>query len=145
MPIHLSRSFLAGSLLMTLLACGDGTSPKSAGGDPDAFVPVETADARAEEPDADPLSGLDASYLDELRPEEWAALCQWMASVQGGPRTVRCDGGISVTVNPVAECLAQSERPHCTVGSLRACVSAEALDLCASAPAECRVFYECAG
>jgi hypothetical protein len=87
----------------------------------------------------------DAAYMDALDASTWAALCQWMVDTQGGPHSVSCDGGVSVTIDPVSDCLTQTARPHCTVGVFRACITAQARDLCADAPPECKAFYACAG
>src|SRR5258706_16037956 len=87
----------------------------------------------------------DSAFMDALDSATWAALCQWMVDTQGGPHSVSCDGGVSVSIDPVSDCIAQTARPHCTVGVFRACIAAQARDLCANAPAEGRTFYQCAG
>lgn len=83
-------------------------------------------------------------YLDDLTAAEHEALCTWMVEIQGGPHSVECGGGVTITIDPVASCL-ELVWPHCQVGLLADCVAAQAVDLCASSPAECAAFYQCAG
>ena len=82
-------------------------------------------------------------FLDELEPGDWEAICTWMVEIQGGPHTLQCDEGVSITIDTVEECAERSEFPHCQVGLLVACVSAQAEDLCGDAPAACDDFYAC--
>lgn len=101
-------------------------------------------DATSADAAADALAlGVDSErFLDDLTGDEHLALCEWMVAIQGGPHSIDCGGGITVTIDPVAECL-QLEWPHCQVGLLADCVAAQSYDLCASSPPACAVFYEC--
>jgi hypothetical protein len=109
-------------------------------------LPVEADAAASVSVDAD-ATALDldrGQYLDDLTPDELAELCEWMVAVQGGPHTVDCGDGVMVTIDPVDDCLAQPQWPHCEVGLIADCIETQAADLCADASPECDAFYACA-
>ena len=82
-------------------------------------------------------------FLDELSPQDWTEICTWMIEIQGGPHSVECGEGVTITIDTVDECSNRSEFPHCAVGLLADCVTAQAEDLCGDAPAACDTFYAC--
>ena len=82
-------------------------------------------------------------FLDELTPQDWTEICTWMVDIQGGPHSVECGDGVTITVDTVEECSSRTEFPHCAVGLLADCVAAQAEDLCGDAPAACDTFYAC--
>jgi len=135
------RPLLVSLVLVSLAACGGSERPAADAGAVDAAPVVDVAST----PDGAPmLSVPDATYLDELTPDDAMALCTWMVDIQGGPHTIDCGGGTMITIDPVADCL-QNTWPHCQVGLLRPCIEAQALDECGPAPAACTAFYQCAG
>lgn len=101
----------------------------------------DSASSNADEPISLTIST--ERYLDELNAQEWEQVCTWMVDVQGGPHSVECSQGVTITVETVAECSQRTDFPHCTVGLLVDCVAEQAKDLCQDAPVECDRFYDC--
>ena len=140
MKIEPARNPYVGVVLIsTAVACGEPGS----GTEPSGQTQVEQVDEPSEPAELSAPDIDEGRYLDELDSSEWALICAWMVEVQGGPHTVACGEGVSVTVDTVEVCMEQSEFPHCEVELLVACVRAQADDLCADAPPACDDFYAC--
>lgn len=89
-------------------------------------------------------SGVNPSkFLDELTAPEKQTLCEWRVPAQGGPGTYQCSEDVSVTIETVAECIADTF-PHCTVGQAEACVTSLMGDPCAFfSSGACAAFLDC--
>ena len=140
MKIARAYTRYAGVLLLSVSAACGGPEARS---EPDGQAQETTMEASAEPPGGTAPDVDEERYLDELEPADWQSICRWMVEVQGGPHTVSCGEGVSVTVDTVEVCMEQTEFPHCEVGLLLACVRAQADDLCADAPPACDDFYAC--
>ena len=136
---------LGALIVIGFVGCGTDTSPLEDGADA-ALSSENPSSSESSAEDADVAEGLTVGaerFLDELTADEWEAVCEWMVTIQGGPHTVVCDEGISITVDTVEVCAEQTEFPHCQVGLLAECVRGQAEDLCADAPPACDDFYAC--
>ena len=132
-------------ILVGFVGCGTDSSPADEGADPALTGgTISSPDSSGEDVEAAVELTIDSErFLDELAPDEWEAVCEWMVTIQGGPHTVECDEGISITVDTVEVCAEQTEFPHCQLGLLAECVRGQADDLCADAPQACDDFYAC--
>lgn len=84
-------------------------------------------------------------YLDQLTPSEFQTLCTWQTEIDGGDSTRRsCGNGTSAQFSSTADCIANPEKVHCTVGAMEACVRATGTDPCKglTEPA-CMSFLSC--
>ena len=140
MKINLySFGFLVALSTLAIAGCGEGPVTDDSGSTVSASSSEELDDQVV-----DDATGVDPDrFLDELEAEEWEQICAWMVDIQGGPHTVACGDGVSITIDTVESCAERSDFPHCQVGLLVACVSAQAEDLCGDAPEACDDFYAC--
>ena len=140
MKINLRLFGFIGALsALVSVGCGEQTATEDLGeGAPDSASEQVETDVTGESTGVDP-----DRFLDELEASEWEQICTWMVDIQGGPHTVECGDGVSITIDTVESCSERTDFPHCQVGLLVACVSAQAEDLCGDAPAACDDFYAC--
>ena len=128
--------FLVIGFLMLFMGCGTDNNVQA--------QPRLAESPTAQETQEDASPAVDRElFLDEISPEDWTEICGWMVELQGGPHSVECGDGITVTIDTIQECSSRTEFPHCAVGLLIDCVDAQAEDLCGDAPAACDTFYTC--
>jgi hypothetical protein len=131
--------FIVAFSAFSIAGCGEEAATDDSGS-----TISESSSEELDDEIVDDTTGVDPErFLDELEAEEWEQICTWMVDIQGGPHTLACGDGVSITIDTVESCAERSEFPHCQVGLLVACVSAQAEDLCGDAPEACDDFYTC--
>ena len=130
------RRFLTVCSIAGIVNCGVGSNLEpqtrriAAPDEPEAIAPEKFSFERED-------------FLDELAFEQWVEVCEWMVEIQGGPKSVDCGDGITVTVDTVEDCSTREDFPHCQVGQLMDCVREQSQNLCGNAPVSCTTFYAC--
>lgn len=94
-------------------------------------------------------SGVDGSKtIISMSASERMTFCEWAIEEQGGAGTTHNCGDFTITIQTVAECVADFDNfsPTCTatVGQGESCVSAVASDPCnLGGSAECQAIFAC--